>query len=237
MAKAVGRGRYEGAFFLLQDLCKSFTINLVVISFTILVIWERLGSGLVTTPHSLFRDAVFAPPFFNPEPSACVVRMEASSREVCLFLIYPIALFGCLVEGEFTLLAICLFLNAQATTPPLVPLAAMAAIGAFFGDWTCFELGRRHGNQLTQRWPRIQIILNTVGGFIKGAPVIALPILRFQIACRMVGNLSLGMGNLDRSRYLIFNGVACIAWAAVIVPLCFYFTQFMVSLFGSLGSF
>ncbi len=152
-----------------------------------------------------------------------------------MFWIYFLALFGCLVEGEFTLLAICFLLHAQDVAPPLIALAALAVIGAFLGDWACFELGRRNGTQLTQRWPRIQTILETVGGFIKRAPVIALPILRFQIACRMVGNLSLGMGSLNRSAYLIFNGVACVAWAAVIVPLCSYFAQFMTQLLATLG--
>ncbi len=153
-----------------------------------------------------------------------------------MFWIFPLALVGSFLEGEFTLMAICFILLAQGKTLPLIPLAVVAALGAFLGDWCCFELGRSRGERLVQRWPRIKTMLDAVGGFLNRAPVIALLILRFQIACRMAGNLSLGMGELQRSRYLVFNGVACCAWAATILPLCQFFAKLTRGLLSALGN-
>ena len=134
---------------------------------------------------------------------------------------YVLIFLGCIVEGEFTLVAAGFGVHHQALDAQLlVPLAWPAA---FLGDWLFFELGRRNGGRLIESRPAFGLRAEKLGNWMKRFPIFAVFLLRFQIGMRMIGHFSLGAGSIGRFRYLAINLAACFVWAICIVHLCIWF--------------
>lgn len=147
---------------------------------------------------------------------------------------YLLIFLASLIEGEFSLLVLAYFFEAwQVNMNVAVP---MAAAGAYAGDALFFEWGRRKGSAWLQRFPKLRHRMERTGGFLARNHWFTIPFLRFQIGLRMLGNYSLGLGELTRRRYYALQIVTCLLWAAVIVPLCAWFTPFFMNILRSLGA-
>jgi len=130
--------------------------------------------------------------------------------------LYLLLFFGCFVEGEITVIGGVIAVHYHWLRLEGVMLSCL--LGAFAGDVFFFELGRRKGQILTARWPRLRPRLEKISRFLDKYPTAAVLLLRFQIAMRTVGNFALGLGTIPRRRYLILNLLASILWA-IIIPL------------------
>ena len=66
---------------------------------------------------------------------------------------YPLTFIGALFEGETVLTLAGLAVHRGRLTLPLVWV--LAAAGGMLGDTIYFALGRRYGEELLARWPRL----------------------------------------------------------------------------------
>lgn len=138
----------------------------------------------------------------------------------CLFI-----LIGCLLEGEFCLLAATFLATTGTWTDAPVAWTICAFVGAFLGDLAGFEFGRRSGGGLLARYPKWQERADRIGAFLARYSLVAVVLLRFQIGCRTLGHYCLGRGQVTRTVYLPLSLAACLAWALAIPPLCRWFWQ------------
>ena len=125
------------------------------------------------------------------------------------------ALFvGALLEGE-TILALAGFAAHQGWMSfPIV--VAVAAVGGFFGDQFFFFLGRRYGDRILIRFPKVAAKAPRVKELLCrwDAPLVVM--IRFMYGLRIAGPIIIGTAGISPWRLAFFNLLGAIIWAPVI---------------------
>ena len=134
---------------------------------------------------------------------------------------YVLMVLGIFIQGEAAVFAACV--GAVWGDLFNVPIALLAAIGAFLADWLYFTLGRRYGAKLVARYRWLQGRLDKTSELLAKKPVWTILILRSQIGMRILGHFLLGAGEIDQRRYLEVNALASLIWGLAVTILCFYF--------------
>ena len=124
---------------------------------------------------------------------------------------YSITFLGALIEGETVMILAGLAAHRGYLHLPL--LAGLAALGSFIGDQMYFFIGRRFGNRLVARFPRLEPGVRHADALLlryAGAAVIA---VRFLYGFRVLGPIAMGMTRLKWRTFLVFNAVGAILWS------------------------
>jgi membrane protein DedA with SNARE-associated domain len=128
---------------------------------------------------------------------------------------------GAMLEGE-TLLLVAGY-AAHRGYLPFDAVVAAAWAGAVSGDQLFFALGRRHGHTLMARRPALAARLTEALGLIdRHSAKIAL-VMRFLWGWRTVLPIALGMSHVSRARFVAFDLIAGLAWAALVAAIGYFF--------------
>ncbi len=91
-----------------------------------------------------------------------------------------------------------------------------AMLGGFLGDQFFFFLGRRYGDRLLNRYPRIAAKAPRVKKLLCrwDAPIIIL--IRFMYGLRIAGPIIIGTAGISPWRLALFNFIGAAIWAPVV---------------------
>ena len=128
---------------------------------------------------------------------------------------------GSLLEGETVLILAGFAAHQGHLSLPWV--IAIAFCGGMLGDQIFFFLGRRYGESLLRRLPRMashaervnRLLLRHHAGLIIG--------VRFMYGLRIVGPIVIGMSQVSARRFLLFNLIGAAIWAVLIAGVGFLF--------------
>lgn len=135
-----------------------------------------------------------------------------------------LALFvGCLLEGE-TMLILAGFAAHQGYLQ-LHWVILIALTGGFFGDQFYFWLGRRHGEWVLCRFPRLMPVFERANVLITRYHEVLIVGIRFLYGLRTVGPMALGMSAVPGWRFVLYNALGAAIWAAGIGGAGFLFGQ------------
>jgi membrane protein DedA with SNARE-associated domain len=142
---------------------------------------------------------------------------------------------GSLLEGE-TILVLAGFAAHQGHLS-LPWVVAVAFCGGTLGDQIFFFVGRRYGESLLRRLPRMaskaervkQLLLRHHAGLIVG--------VRFMYGLRIVGPIMIGMSQVSPRRFLLFNLIGAAIWAATITGAGFLFGKTLKWLLADLDRY
>jgi membrane protein DedA with SNARE-associated domain len=124
---------------------------------------------------------------------------------------YTVTFVGALIEGESVMVLAGLAAHRGYLHLPL--LAALAALGSFLGDQVYFLVGRRYGDRLVARFPRLEPGVRHADALLlryAGTAVIA---VRFLYGLRVVGPIAKGMTRLKWRAFVLFNAVGAALWS------------------------
>jgi len=139
---------------------------------------------------------------------------------------------GCLVEGE-TILALAGF-AAHRGYLQLPVVIAVAALTSFAGDQFFFQLGRRHGNAVLRRWPRLSARATDLLTRLERHDALVIVGVRFAYGLRIAGPVLLGTSGVPTWRFVLFNAIGALLWAATVALLGWAFGQVFEALLGDL---
>lgn len=126
-----------------------------------------------------------------------------------------LALFaGALLEGETVLILAGFAAHQGYLQLHWVMLVAM--LGGFTGDQLYFWLGRRHGDWVLSRFPRLVPVFERASVLIARYHEVLIVGIRFLYGLRTVGPIALGMSSVLPWRFLIFNALGALIWAVAI---------------------
>jgi membrane protein DedA with SNARE-associated domain len=127
---------------------------------------------------------------------------------------YVAVFIGTFLEGE-TVLALA---GAAAAYGYLsfTGVCAVAVVGAFLGDQTCFFIGRRYGNRILARFPRLAAKAPRVQAILRRWDAPAVIVLRFTYGLRIAGPIVIGTCGISPWRLALFNFVGALLWAPVV---------------------
>jgi membrane protein DedA with SNARE-associated domain len=128
---------------------------------------------------------------------------------------------GTLLEGE-TILVLAGFAAHQGHLS-LPWVIAIAFCGGALGDQFFFFVGRRYGEALLRRLPRLarhaqrvdELLLRHHAGLIVG--------VRFMYGLRIAGPIVIGMSPVPARRFLLFNLIGAAIWSVAVAGVGFLF--------------
>lgn len=145
---------------------------------------------------------------------------------------YWVLAIGCLLEGE-TLLILAGFAAHRGYLNGGAVLAIAAAAG-FAGDQIYFWLGRRHGPAILSRWPSLAAQSARVDRLVARYHVGVIVGIRFAYGLRVAGPVLLGASNLSAIRFVVFNALGAVLWAALVGGAGWVFGQAAERVLGDL---
>ena len=148
---------------------------------------------------------------------------------------YLAVFIGCLLEGE-TILVLAGF-AAQQGLLSLPIVFGLAFVGGTLGDQIFFFLGRRYGESLLQRLPRIAGAAKRVNRLLLRYDAWLIIGVRFMYGLRIAGPIVIGMSEVPAMRFLAFNLLGAAIWAVLVTGVGFGFGQSLQWLMAELVYF
>jgi len=127
---------------------------------------------------------------------------------------YPAVVIGAFVEGETVLLLAGFAAHAGYLELPGVIVAAFA--GSALGEQFYFLLGRRYGERLLARFPRLAPEVARVRGMLRRHDVGAIVSVRFLYGLRTVGPMVIGASAVPWLRFAAIDSAAALVWSAAV---------------------
>ena len=115
-------------------------------------------------------------------------------------------------------------------------LIAVCWFGSFTGDVIRFGIGRRFGNRLFGRFPRIERAVQTAAGLADRHYVWMILFHRYPHGIRGVAGFAYGMSRLPWSTFLVLNFGAAGLWSCAIVSAGYAFGQVSEKLMSDASS-
>jgi membrane protein DedA with SNARE-associated domain len=143
---------------------------------------------------------------------------------------YLAVLLGSVFEGESVVIAAGFAAHRHLLDLPAVML--VAAIGSAIGDQIWFQIGRRYGQRIVARFPRL------APGVAHASELLRRYDTRFIIGCRFIygtrlaGPIAIGLSGVAPLRFTLLNIAAAVLWAVVIAGLGYGFGETIFQIFG-----
>ena len=145
---------------------------------------------------------------------------------------YPMVFLGTLLEGETVLLLAGLAAHAGYLELPWVIAAAWA--GAVTGEQVWFALGRRRGERLLRRYPKLKSKAQRMTALLARYNLPLILSLRFLYGLRTVAPIAIGMSPLPWARFTALDFAAAAIWAVVVASAGYAFGQVLQMWLGDL---
>jgi membrane protein DedA with SNARE-associated domain len=131
---------------------------------------------------------------------------------------YAALAIGALLEGETMLLLAGAAAHDGLLQWPWV--VAIAALAGFAGDTLLFALGRWQSPRVFARWPMLATrVRPRIDGWLARHAGLTVVGVRFAYGLRVAGPLVLGTTSLRWPRFVAFNALGALAWAATFAGL------------------
>lgn len=145
-------------------------------------------------------------------------------------LFYLVTFVWTFLEGEtFVLFA---GLAAHMGILRLDLLIACAWIGSYLGDQFYFFLGRRYGERLMRRFPRLQPGVAAATGWLRRWDVWFILSYRFLYGIRNFSSLAMGMSDITWIRFALLNFLAAGIWAVTFAGVGYIFGHAFEAVLG-----
>ena len=148
---------------------------------------------------------------------------------------YPVVFVGTLLEGETVLLLAGL--AAQAGYLELPWVIATAAAGGITGEQIWFFVGRRNGERLLERFPRLRPRAERMRELLARHHLPVILSLRFLYGLRTVGPIAIGMSPVPWMRFTALDFAAAAVWAVAVASAGYAFGQVFALWLGDLKRF
>jgi membrane protein DedA with SNARE-associated domain len=144
-----------------------------------------------------------------------------------------LALFlGAFLEGETVVfLAGIAAHHGYLSLPAVIGVAACAG---FLGDQCFYFIGRRYGNRILARFPRLAARAPRVQAMLRRWDVLAIVLMRFAYGIRMAGPIVIGSCGIPAWRVALFNLIGVLLWAPLVAGLGYFAGQLVQQWIGRL---
>jgi membrane protein DedA with SNARE-associated domain len=95
-------------------------------------------------------------------------------------------------------------------------IVGVAVVGAFLGDQVYFFIGRRYGNRVLSRFPKLAAQAPRVQQILRRWDAAAVIGLRFAYGLRIAGPILIGSCGISPWRLAFFNFIGALIWAPAI---------------------
>jgi membrane protein DedA with SNARE-associated domain len=126
---------------------------------------------------------------------------------------YVAIFFGSMFEGE-TIIVLGGFAAHEGLLNMYLIIPA-AFLGALAGDWSFFFLGRKYGQKIMNKFPKLSCYLKKSLSMIDENTKKLSFSLRFMYGFRSIIPFSLGQSSIKTKDFLIYNTIGAAAWVLI----------------------
>lgn len=148
---------------------------------------------------------------------------------------YLAVFVGSLLEGE-TVLVLAGFAAHQGYLS-FYWIVLLAFCGGAMGDQFYFVLGRRYGEVLLRRFPRLSDPARRVTRHLLRYHEALIVGVRFMYGLRILGPIVIGMSDVPAWRFVILNAIGAAVWAVTITTVGFLFGQALQLLLADVAQY
>lgn len=134
---------------------------------------------------------------------------------------YLAVFVGTFLEGETILVMAGFF--AERGYLDIFVVALVAALGAYLGHVFWFWLGRRYGIRLLDRFPRMKQHFGKGIRLFERYGATAIIITQWLYGLRITAAVIIGISRISLLKFLIYEAISVIAWAAAISAAGYFF--------------
>ena len=145
---------------------------------------------------------------------------------------YPLVAVGTFLEGE-TILVIAGF-AAHLGYLQLPGVITAAFVGSLLGDQLAFFLGRHYGMDYLKKKPSWEPRLERVNRMTEDYRTLVILGFRFLYGLRNVIPFAIGMSPISVPRFVLYNSLGALVWAAVVGTAGYLFGYAVESVLGDL---
>ena|SRR5688572_15628139 len=143
---------------------------------------------------------------------------------------YLAVFVGTFLEGEGILVAAGFFAQRGYLDVFLVTLVAF--LGAYAGHIFWFWLGRVHGVRLLDRFPKMRKHFGKGIRMFERYGAAAIIITQWLYGIRITAAVIVGFSRISIAKFLFYEAISCMLWAAVITAAGFYFGSAIEAVLG-----
>jgi len=143
-----------------------------------------------------------------------------------------IIFLGVLLEGEITIIIAGIL--CQQGTLALGETIAVAIIAAFLSDQIWFQLGRRYGQRLLNRFPLLIKHQHKIQPWIQNKSDYIAFGGRFIYGTRIIGYVLLGLHNYSLKRFMLIDSLVTTSWCLLGIALGYFLGTSADSIFGEI---
>lgn len=147
---------------------------------------------------------------------------------------YGAVFFGTFLEGEGILVLAGFF--AQQRYLSLVTVIGVAFLGSYCGQLFWFWLGRRHGVNLLERYPKMKRHFGRGLRLFERYGAVTIFISQYLYGLRIAGAVIVGISKIRMLEFVIYQAISSFIWAIVIAGLGFYFGEAVDRFLGRAGA-
>jgi membrane protein DedA with SNARE-associated domain len=148
---------------------------------------------------------------------------------------YLAVFIACLLEGETVLVLAGFAAHQGLLSLPFV--VVLAFFGGTLGDQIFFFIGKRYGESLLRRLPRLTSAAQRVNRLLLHHHTWLIVGVRFMYGLRIAGPVVIGMSDVPRLRFLAFNMLGAAIWAVAIPAVGYVFGHSLQWLLADLARF
>ncbi len=143
---------------------------------------------------------------------------------------YLAVFVGTFLEGETILVMAGFF--AERGYLDIFIVAIVAALGAYLGHIFWFWLGRRYGVRLLDRFPGMKQHFGRGIRLFERYGATAIIITQWLYGLRITAAVIIGISRISLLKFLVYEAVSVIAWAAAISAAGYFFGRAVESVLG-----
>ncbi|HYE00897.1 MAG TPA: DedA family protein [Alphaproteobacteria bacterium] len=136
---------------------------------------------------------------------------------------YLITFVWTFLEGE-TFVLFAAMAAQRGVLDPFI-LCGVAWIGSFCGDQLYFYIGRRYGDRMMSRSPKMRAGMSIALAWLKRYDTAFILTYRFLYGVRSFSSFAMGISDLSWGRFLVLNFLSAGIWAVTFVAVGYFFGQ------------
>jgi membrane protein DedA with SNARE-associated domain len=148
---------------------------------------------------------------------------------------YFAVFLGSLIEGESIILSSCA-LSALGYLS-LYKIMGVAFSGTLIADQLLYHFGRRYGESIFERFPRLGAHADRARRLLKRYDVLFILSFRFIYGIRVVSSVVIGVSGVSPKRFTILNTISAGVWTAVSCFGGYYAADTILKIFHYLAKF
>ncbi|MCC8194925.1 MAG: DedA family protein [Deltaproteobacteria bacterium] len=137
---------------------------------------------------------------------------------------------GAFLEGELIVILAGVLAHHGYLSP--VPAALCAFGGSVASDQIMFSLGRWKGNAILRRFPGLEKKAPKVRGLLERYETPLILGFRYLYGLRNITPILMGMGRVNRWKFLALNSVSAAVWAPAFIAVGYFFGQAATAFLG-----